>query len=353
MSNVTPGLVCGHHHLYSSLARGMPAPPRIPDSFIGILENVWWRLDNALDLDTIYWSAALGAAEALLCGTTALIDHHESPSCIEGSLDAIADACDLVGIRHSLCYGITDRWNNGSIRSTVDSGGPMSEGARRGLAENERYLKSGRRGMVGVHAAFTCTDDTLEAAADLARRSDVGVHIHVAEGPDDKDAGARLERLAQDDWLIVHAVHLDRPLRGTIAHNPRSNMNNGVGYAAPAVRTNRVILGTDGIGADMPEEFRLAFVRHREHDISATPDTAWRWLHAGAEVFPEVLGDTVEWNHPEADDPWHVAFTPGLRARTVTVDGKVVVKDGVPTGFDIDEIRHKARAAAARLHERL
>ena len=46
----SPGMVCAHHHLYSALARGMPAPPATPTNFLSILENVWWRLDRALDL---------------------------------------------------------------------------------------------------------------------------------------------------------------------------------------------------------------------------------------------------------------------------------------------------------------
>ena len=130
MSAVTPGLVCAHHHLYSALARGMPAPPRVPTSFQEILEQIWWRLDVALDLEMIRWSAMLGALEALESGTTAIVDHHESPNAIEGSLDVIAEACAEVGVRSLLAYGITDRH------------GP--DGARRGLAENERFLRAGR-----------------------------------------------------------------------------------------------------------------------------------------------------------------------------------------------------------------
>ena len=83
MANTTPGMVCGHHHLYSALARGMPAPPRQPTGFGEILEQVWWRLDNALDHDMIRASALLGATEALMSGTTAIVDHHESPNAIE------------------------------------------------------------------------------------------------------------------------------------------------------------------------------------------------------------------------------------------------------------------------------
>ena len=34
------------------------------------------------------------------------------------------------------------------------------------------------------------------------------MHVHVAEGPDDVGAAARLRPLATDDWLLVHCVHL-------------------------------------------------------------------------------------------------------------------------------------------------
>ena len=340
MGAITPGLVCGHHHLYSALARGMPAPPKQPSSFIEILEQIWWRLDVALDEEMIRWSAMLGATEALMCGTTGIIDHHESPSTIEGSLSIIAKACAEVGVRVSCAYGVTDRHG--------------SKQAARGLAENERYLRSGGRGMVGVHAAFTCRDETLAAAAALAAELGVGVHIHVAEGIADRDAGARLEALASDDWLLVHCVHLDRPLPGTIAHNPRSNMNNGVGYAAPTSRSNPIVLGTDGIGADMLEEARLAYMRLREYDVETAPDVVWAWIDEGYRFFPECRSDRVEFNYDHADSAWHTAFTPGVRAVNVTLDsGEAVLRGGRPTRVDLDEVRAKAAEQAVRLFAKL
>ena len=342
MSAVTPGLVCSHHHLYSALARGMPAPPKQPTNFQEILDQVWWRLDTALDLEMLRWSAMLGAAEALMCGTTAIVDHHESPNAIEGSLSVIADACAEVGVKAVCAYGVTDRHG--------------ADGARRGLAENERFVRAGGRGMVGVHAAFTCTDSTLREAAGLAQDLGVGVHIHVAEGPGDVTAGARLETIATDDWLLVHCVNLDRSLPGTIAHNPRSNMNNAVGYAAPARRFpgQRVVLGTDGIGADMLEEMRLAYVAHRADDVLASPDTAWSWLENGYALVPEARGDRVTWNYDHVDSAWHVAFTPGIRALdVVAANGEVLLRDGKPTRVDIDEVRAKAAEQAARLFSRL
>ena len=340
MSATTPGLVCAHHHLYSALARGMPPPPSTPTDFAEILQQIWWRLDAALDLDMLRASARLGALEALQAGTTGIVDHHESPNAIEGSLDVIAEACAEVGVRVVCAYGVTDRHG--------------ADGARRGLVENERFLRAGGRGLVGVHASFTCSDETLTAAAGLGADLGVGVHIHVAEGPPDADAGQRLADLATDDWLLVHCVQLDRPLPGTIAHNPRSNMNNGVGYARPAARSNAIVLGTDGIGADMLEEFRLAYVAHRADDVEATPESAWSWLMNGHQFIPEAADDRVTWSYDHVDSPWHVAFTPGTRAlEVVTGDGRTLVADGRPTTVDVEEVRAHAAEQAARLFARL
>ena len=340
MSAITPGLVCAHHHLYSALARGMPAPPKVATNFGEILEQVWWRLDTALDLEMIRWSAMLGALEALESGTTAIIDHHESPSVIEGSLSVIADACAEVGVRVVCAYGVTDRHG--------------ADGAERGLDENRRFLAGGGRGLVGIHAAFTCSDATLEAAAALAQEFGVGVHIHVCEGIGDIDAPRRLAGLTRDDWLLAHCVHLstDHTLKGTILHNPFSNLNNGVGYANPARFTNPVALGTDGIGAHMIETFRLAYALQRSVDVTCGPDTAWRWLDTGWDLVPEARGDEVTWSY-EPMDPWQVAFTPGIMPRQITIDGEVVFADGRPTRVDADEIRARAREQAARLHARL
>lgn len=318
----------------------MPPPPRTPANFREILEQIWWRLDAALDLEMIYHSARLGALEALEAGTTGIVDHHESPNAIEGSLDAIRDACAEVGVRVLACYGVTDRH------------GP--DGARRGLEENRRYLSEGGPGMVGAHAAFTCSDETLRGAAGLAEEMGCGVHIHVAEGPEDREAPARLEGLAGDSWLLAHGVHLPtgHRLAGTVLHNPRSNLNNAVGYAAPARFANPVALGTDGIGANMIESFRLAYVLHRAADVTASPETAWEWLSNGWDLMPECRADRVTWNyHPP--DPWHIAYTAGVAPVEVEVDGETVFRDGAPTRVDAAEIRAKAREQAARLHARL
>jgi len=347
--NQTHGMVCAHHHLYSSLARGMPSPQSPPLSFLSILESVWWRLDQALDLETIAWSAKLGALEALENGTTCIIDHHESPNAIEGSLSVIAEACAEVGVRVNTCYGVTDRHPATNYPPVS-----MTEGARRGLEENRRYLGEGGKGMVGLHAAFTCSDETLANAASLAKEFNVGIHTHVAESQIDTAAAGRLSSISKDNWILAHGVHLEdeHGLRGTIIHNPRSNMNNSVGYAEPNRFVNPVGLGTDGIGADMIDEFRLGYARLRESDIAESPETVWAMLETNAGLFPESQQDIVTWSYPQMD-PWHLAFSLGVKPTDIVISGQEVMKDGVVTTVDAEEIRSKAAEAATQLFKKL
>lgn len=273
-----PGLVNGHTHLYSALAAGMPAPPRVPQNFREILKLVWWRLDRAHSLESVQCSGTIGALAALRCGTTTLIDHHASPSAIDGSLSALQAGIAQVGNRAVLSYEVTDR------------NGPL--GATAGLQENERYGRSCQQensgrfaALVGGHASFTMEEDTLASCVDLAGRLKTGIHIHVAEDPiDDQVTRQRfgcglLQRFGRhgllevpqtilahgthfsvDDWTELNnsAVHL--------AHNPNSNMNNGVGYSWVTRFAGPVLLGTDGIGADMWREARTAqFKSHDAH----------------------------------------------------------------------------------------
>src|SRR5208283_2793 len=141
---IEPGAVCAHTHMYSGLAPyGMPSADRPPPTFLRMLETGWWRMDRALDAEILRAAARDYAARALLAGTTTLVDHHESPNLIEGSLPLLAEVCQQLGIRALLCYGATER-NFGR------------DEARRGLAECRAVEASSLvRGLVGLHAGFT------------------------------------------------------------------------------------------------------------------------------------------------------------------------------------------------------
>jgi cytosine/adenosine deaminase-related metal-dependent hydrolase len=358
---VTVGLVNAHTHLYSGLAPfGMPTPEPPPENFLQILERLWWRLDRALDERALHASARYYVAEALLEGTTALIDHHESPSWIEGSLDVIADACESLGMRALLTFGATER-NGGR------------DEARRGLAECRRFILSNRRtlvrGAIGLHASFTVSDDTVREAGALCRDLGAVLHVHVAEdGADVADAHVRgyrgpVERLEALGALVpgsilAHGVHLsdDRVRRARrlgvwIVQNPRSNRGNRVGYGRGLRASDRVAIGTDGYPSDMIEERRVL------HEVGLlngdeAPVLDARAL-AGDALVREVLDPAWPATHAAGDAGDFLLARRAAALAHHDVPGRPVLRDGRLLTADIDAIRREARDEAQRLWQRM
>jgi cytosine/adenosine deaminase-related metal-dependent hydrolase len=355
-----PGAVNAHTHLYSGLAPlGLPAPKVPPENFVQILERIWWKLDRALDAELLRASARYALAEAALTGTTTLLDHHESPAFIEGSLDVLADAADELGLRLAVAYGATGR-NSGREEET------------RGLAECARFVKDNRRaqvkGLVGLHASFTVSDDCVREAGALAKALGVGVHVHVAEdGADVEDARRRgypgpLERLLAlgalpRGSLVAHGVHLTpaQVQRADEAglwflQNPRSNEGNRVGYPSSLRTSTRVALGTDGWPADMDVEAQALFRLGRAHgDSDAVLEARTRAGHRlASQLFAAKLG-AVE----SGFDADVVIGVPGEKPRHVVVAGRPVVMDGRLVTADVEALRAEAREAAPRLWARM
>ncbi len=358
---IRPGFVNAHTHLYSALAPlGMPKPARAPAHFVEILEAVWWRLDRALDERALRAAARLYVAEALLRGTTALVDHHESPSFIEGSLDVLADACNELGVRAVLCYGATER-NGGRAE------------AQRGLAECRRFARANNRplvrAVVGLHASFTVSDDSVREAADLCRELGTVAHVHMAEDEADvRDARGRgwpgpLQRLlalgalpqgsilAHGVWLSDEDVRLAAESRLWLVQNARSNEHNRVGYARALVESDRVALGTDGFPSDMREELVHVWRLSRQHDPRAS-DTG---LDLRLEAGRALVAERFEPGALDEDVVELSAASPGARPSVlnVTVAGRTVVENGILACGDLEAIRTEARAAAPGLWRRM
>ncbi|MFP4206852.1 MAG: amidohydrolase family protein, partial [Spirochaetaceae bacterium] len=112
-----PGMVCSHTHLYSAFARGIMAEIGPMPDFVSILKQLWWRVDQAVDGDILYYSALTASLDAIRAGTTALVDHHASPNMITGSLATIRRAFEEAGIRGATCYEVTDRHGADGMRA--------------------------------------------------------------------------------------------------------------------------------------------------------------------------------------------------------------------------------------------
>ena len=227
MTVETPGLVCAHHHLYSSLARGMPSPPRTPTTFLEILEQIWWRLDRALDLELVRWSARLGALEALEAGTTGIVDHHSSPE-----RDRRQPRRDRRRLRRGRSPRALLLRGHRPQRARRGEGGTGRERAvpprrRRRLRRRARVLHPLRRHpRRGVRTSPPISASGCTCTSRRARSTRV-------PAPD-----SSLTPISRGCWPT--RCTCERPLPGTVVHNPRSNLNNAVGYGAPgALRPRR------------------------------------------------------------------------------------------------------------------
>ncbi len=396
---IMPGMICAHTHTYGAFARGMALKDPPPETFLQILERLWWRLDRALQPDDVRYSALVCLIDAIRHGVTTLIDHHASPNACTGSLDVLAEAFAEAGVRGCLSYEVSDREGR--------------EKAQQAIRENERFARrlrrAGRPGqaapmlaaMMGLHSAFTLSDETIGQAASVARDLGIGCHLHVGESEDDlfHSRQARrsgpVERLAAlgalgAQTIAAHCVHLDEQERRALAatgtmvvHNARSNMNNAVG-AAPVEQMLAcglcVGLGNDGFSNDMFAEMKAAYLWHKaaQGNPQAMPaDVVARLAiannaHIAGVAFggpaaqhrfgqltvgspaDVVLVDYAAPTPVTADNlPWHMIFgMEGGMVTTTIVSGRVLMRERQVLSLDEPAIYARARHLAAALWER-
>ncbi|PSV47489.1 putative aminohydrolase SsnA [Photobacterium indicum] len=381
---VMPGLVCSHNHFYSGLARGVMADIKPSPDFISILKNLWWRMDRALDEEAVYYSGLICSLEAIKSGCTSVIDHHASPNYIGGSLSTLRKGFIKAGLRGMTCFETTDR--NGGMKEMmagVEENIAFAQLIDRAKEEGtEPYLVEAH---IGAHAPFTVTNDGLAMMAEAVQATGRGIHVHVAEDRYDvthshhhygQDIVERLDSfgLINEKTLLAHGLFLsDRDIDilnakdGFLVHNARSNMNNNVGYNNKLTRFKNVALGTDGIGADMLEELKFSFFKHRDAGGPLWPDSFMKNLWNGNEILARNFGakfgrleagnkadlTILDYTSPTpfvADNlAGHVAF--GMNAgnvNSVMVEGRFVYEDRA-FPFDIAPIYAEASKVAERL----
>lgn len=382
---ILPGFICAHHHFYSTMARGMAPPGEPASNFVEILQRLWWKLDKALSEEDITLSTQIPLIECIRNGTTTIIDHHASPSMRDGSLDLIEKAVREAGLRASLCYEVSDRNKPGA-----------------GIAENERFIKKVGKGdgqiaaMMGLHASFTVSDETVEKCVGIAEDAGVGCHIHVAEDAADREDSItkygtptvnRLQGLGVtgDQSIFVHCVHIDESEMGILAdtktnvvHNPESNMNNAVGVTKLLKLLEKGVLvglGTDGMSSDMLAQMRCAYLLHRLDNMDprvAFVEAPQLLLQNNAAIagrqFGISLGEIAEGGPADLAiiDYWpptplneanflgHLIF--GLVDATVDTTvcrGKILMRNKKILSLDEERIAARSRELAPKMWKRL
>jgi cytosine/adenosine deaminase-related metal-dependent hydrolase len=248
------------------------------------------------------------------------------------------------------------------------------------------------KGLFGLHASFTLSRESLEAAAEAKQGLPGGYHVHVAEAADDEaDAtatyGARVVHRLNEHGMLgpgtiaAHCVHADRGEREvlagtdtTVVHNPHSNMGNAVGVA-PVVdmlaEGLRVGLGTDAYTADMFASAQVAKVLQSDDRGDPTvgcgqavelafthnPAICARFFAKPLGVLrPGAYADLITLAYRpftpfEAGSVWgHVLFgMSGAQVTDTMVNGAWVMRDRALLTVDEAEICARSAARARRI----
>ena len=381
---IMPGLVNTHNHIYSAFARGLSIKGYNPHDFNDILEGMWWKIDRLLTKENDSLSAQAVYIDCIKNGVTTVFDHHASYLDIPCSLDTIADAAKALGVRMSLCYEVSDRDGKAKMTEAVLENERM---ILRANADDSDMLK----GMMGLHAAFTLSDETL-ALCKQHTPSYTGAHIHVAEGPGDQvdslhKYGKRIvERLYEngilgEKTLAIHCVHVSpaemailKQTNTMVVHNPESNMGNAVG-CGPVIRLFQegilLGLGTDGYTNDMLESYKVGNIIHK-HNL-CDPTVAWGEIptmlfennpRIAGRFFRKPLGvlkagayaDVIVTDYDPltpmdgGNANGHILFGMNGRSVVTTVcNGKVLMKDRKVLVADEKLVMQECRKSAAKL----
>lgn len=386
---VMPGFINPHMHYYSTFARGMFLDNPPATMFSDILKGLWWRLDRALTLEDVYYSAAMPMIEQIKSGVTTVIDHHASAYAVEGSLFKIADAAREFGIRSNLCYETSDR-DGEAI-------------AKAGIKENADFIKYCNeqkddmiKGLFGFHASMTVSDKTLDESLAAAASVNGGFHVHCAEGIEDvADSLAKYNQRVIERWykrgvlneksIAVHCIHLSsdeidmlKESNVAVVHNPESNMGNAVGIAPILEMMKRGVLvglGTDGYTADMTESYKVANIIHKH--VNKLPSVGWteppqmlfdnnrkivnRFIDGTTGILKEgAYADIiiVDYKGPtpvnETNLNNHILFgVTGRNVDTTIINGRVVMDERKLVDIDEDRVAAKSVELAQKLWNRI
>ena len=375
------GLINFHTHIYSALVRGAAIVPFNPRTFKDILEQLWWRFDAKLDNTATFHSAMVYGLESLKSGVTSLIDHHASGIDITGSLESLKKAIvDKLGMRGIFCFETSDRFD---VTESID--------------ENLAGLKFDSldtRGMFGLHASLSLSDETLEKVSKVI--GNTPIHVHVAESIEDEEDSIDkymmrvVERyvkhnLLNKDSILAHCVHINgkearlvKEHGAVIALNPTSNMNNAVGsFNIDLFRENdiQILIGNDGLGTNIAKEWTYFFFAGKAGIKDAAGigfDELQSYIKNSYKYFGRQMGVKIGKIKPgyvadfvlipytpptdmnESNAFGHVFFGlfENFRPSCVIVKGKTLIEN-YESIFDEETLYKNARIAAKALWERL
>jgi 5-methylthioadenosine/S-adenosylhomocysteine deaminase len=274
---VLPGLVNAHTHSVMVLFRG-----RSEGQSLLTMEG-WYNTIRAPELslraEDIGPAVALSCAEMVLSGTTTFCDQYFFA-------EEISEAVSGAGLRAVIAYGI--------VQLGDEARGEEELAKARGFLASQRSANGRIIPWLGPHAPYVDnTEALLRAEVEVAREHGVGLHLHMAAGPEDNEETldryslTATQALHRDGFFSgrVHAAHclelssedikiFASAPAASVAYCASAGLRSGRSGICPAVALRRsgvvVALGTDNVAAnnsyDMVSEMRVAglVASHRE-----------------------------------------------------------------------------------------
>ena len=261
-----PGLIDAHTHVPMTLLRGLADDLRLDVWLMGYMMPVERQYVSP---EFVRLGTQIACAELIRSGVTTFNDMYYFE-------EDVAKATAQAGMR-AVCGQTVLKFPTPDAASYEDSLEMARDYIRR-WKDHPLIVPS-----VAPHAPYTCTEEILRAAADLALEFDVPLHTHIAETAFEvenmrRDNGmpvvpyVKKQGLLEARVIAAHCVHIDTGEMRTllhagagVAHNPSSNLKLASGFA-PVIKMLEtglnVGIGTDGAASnndlDMFEEVRLA-----------------------------------------------------------------------------------------------
>jgi 5-methylthioadenosine/S-adenosylhomocysteine deaminase len=307
-------------------------------------------------------------------------------------MEDVAKAANEAGLRAFLCYAMIDLFGFKKADEQLEISKKLSSFIK--TLGNKRI-----KFVIGPHAPYTCSKETLLKAVEIAENENSLIHIHIAETRseqvefENKHGLREIEYLnkigflnpkvvaAHCVWLTKNEIKILKEKGVKVSHCPVSNMKLGVGGVAPLPEMFEhgitVSLGTDGPASnnclDMFDTMKFCALIHKSQRWDPTILPSQKVLDlatiegAKALMMDKDIGSIEEGKLADlilidtrAPNmmPIHgkdtivsnlVYSAKGFNVNTTIVNGKILMHDKKVKTLNEDEVYEKAQEAAFML----
>jgi 5-methylthioadenosine/S-adenosylhomocysteine deaminase len=380
---VMPGLINGHSHAAMTLLRGVADDLALMDW----LNNYIFPAEvEFVDAEFVRIGTELACWEMIRGGTTTFVDMYYYP-------DVVAQVVESCGLRAFVSATVIDQRSPDAEDATdsIDKGLSFIENWK---GRNSRIMP-----IFGPHANYTLNAEQLKATRAAANDAGVPISIHMSESPFELQYSKQTFDMTSIE-LFESIGFLDGPTIGAhvvwptedeikilaerrvgVIHNPTSNMKiaSGISPVTDMLQAGVLVgLGTDGAASnndlDMWEEMRLAAflqkVDKMDPEVMSASTVLTMATRGGAAAIglgdkvgalavgmrADVIQVSFDDVHfvPTYDVISHLVYVADEQdVASVTVDGRLLMRDGEFLTIDTERVRSEAAALAGRIQAAL